>query len=218
MSNISITNIDLFLHISIVINENNINSPFRIKGQVHSEIFYTCWELYKYYFTEMKSEFLVLNVTFFFVCLQSLFSLVSKIGFQNIGALLKVSNFKVLFGSLIKFIFCCLLFSLSAIFNSFATPRTVALCPWISQARTLEWVVMPSSRGSSWPRDWTRSSCWGSCHISCTAGGFFFFFLPLSYGGIFFYLTVAGLICSLWDFSSSLGHAGSFSCSMWTQV
>ena len=43
---------------------------------------------------------------------------------------------------------------------------------------------------------------------------FFFFFLPLSYGGIFFYLIVAGLICSLWDFSSSLGHAGSFSCSM----
>ena len=67
---------------------------------------------------------------FFVVCLQSLFSLVSKIGFQNIGALIKVSNFKVLFGSLIKFIFCCLLFSLSAIFDSFATPQTVALCPW----------------------------------------------------------------------------------------
>ena len=31
----------------------------------------------------------------------------------------------------------------------------------ISQARirTLEWVVMPSSRGSSWPRDWTQDSC-----------------------------------------------------------
>ena len=26
------------------------------------------------------------------------------------------------------------------------------------QARTLEWVAMPSSRGSSWPRDWTRVS------------------------------------------------------------
>ena len=34
----------------------------------------------------------------------------------------------------------------------------------ILQARILEWVAMPSSRGSSWPRD---STC-----ISCTAGGF----------------------------------------------
>ena len=32
----------------------------------------------------------------------------------------------------------------------------------ILQARTLEWVAVPSSRGSSWPRDWTcvsRVSC-----------------------------------------------------------
>ena len=35
----------------------------------------------------------------------------------------------------------------------------------ILQARILEWVVMPFSRGSSWPRDQT--------HISCIAGGFF---------------------------------------------
>ena len=33
--------------------------------------------------------------------------------------------------------------------------------PGISQARRLEWVAMPSSRGSSWPRDWTRVSCTG---------------------------------------------------------
>ena len=33
----------------------------------------------------------------------------------------------------------------------------------ISQARTLEWVAFSSSRGSSWPRDHTRTSC--------TAGG-----------------------------------------------
>ena len=32
----------------------------------------------------------------------------------------------------------------------------------ILQARILEWIVIPFSRGSSWPRDWT----W----ISCTAG------------------------------------------------
>ena len=33
------------------------------------------------------------------------------------------------------------------------------------QARILEWVVLPFSRGSSWPRDRTR--------VSCIAGGFF---------------------------------------------
>ena len=37
----------------------------------------------------------------------------------------------------------------------------------ILQARMLEWVAMPSSRASSWPRDWTRVSCG-----SCIAGGF----------------------------------------------
>ena len=35
----------------------------------------------------------------------------------------------------------------------------------ILQARIVEWVAMPSSRGSSQPRDWI----W----VSCTAGGFF---------------------------------------------
>ena len=29
----------------------------------------------------------------------------------------------------------------------------------ILQARILEWVAFPFSRGSSWPRDWTRISC-----------------------------------------------------------
>ena len=38
----------------------------------------------------------------------------------------------------------------------------------ILQARTLEWVAMPSSRGSSRPRDQTRVSC-----TSCIAGRFF---------------------------------------------
>ena len=35
----------------------------------------------------------------------------------------------------------------------------------ILQARILEWVVIPFSRESSWPRDWTQ--------VSCIAGGFF---------------------------------------------
>ena len=32
------------------------------------------------------------------------------------------------------------------------------------QARILEWVAMPSSRGSSWPRGWIQVSC-GSCTV-----------------------------------------------------
>ena len=39
------------------------------------------------------------------------------------------------------------------------------LCPWIFQARILERVVIPFSKWSSQPRDWTR--------ISCIAGRFF---------------------------------------------
>ena len=38
----------------------------------------------------------------------------------------------------------------------------------IFPTRMLEWVAMPSSRGSSPPRDWTHISC-----MSCIAGGFF---------------------------------------------
>ena len=38
-------------------------------------------------------------------------------------------------------------------------------CPWDSPGKKLEWVVMPSSRGSFLPRDWTQ--------VSCIAGEFF---------------------------------------------
>ena len=45
----------------------------------------------------------------------------------------------------------------------FVSPWTVAQpgssVHGILQARTLEWVVIPFSRGSSWPRDWTRAAC-----------------------------------------------------------
>ena len=56
----------------------------------------------------------------------------------------------------------------SVMLNS-ATLWTVAnqapLSMGILQARILEWVAMPSSRGSSQPRDWTQ--------VSCVAGRFF---------------------------------------------
>ena len=41
------------------------------------------------------------------------------------------------------------------------------LCPWIFQAKILEWVVMLSSRGSFQTRDWTPIFC-----SSCIACGF----------------------------------------------
>ena len=67
-------------------------------------------------------------------------------------------------------IFCilCAMLSYSVVPDS-ATPWTIASqALWsigILQARLLEWVAMPSSRGSSRPRDWTQVS-----HI---AGGSF---------------------------------------------
>ena len=45
---------------------------------------------------------------------------------------------------------------------------TRLLCPWILQARILEWAAMPSSRESSRPLDPTQVS-W----VSCIAGGSF---------------------------------------------
>ena len=47
----------------------------------------------------------------------------------------------------------------------FATPWTDYTVHGILQARILEWVTFPFSRGSSQPRDWTQ--------VSCIVGGFF---------------------------------------------
>ena len=46
-----------------------------------------------------------------------------------------------------------------------AAPHQAPLSLGLLQASILEWVAMPSSRGSSWPRDRAR--------VSCIAGGFF---------------------------------------------
>ena len=45
------------------------------------------------------------------------------------------------------------------------------------QARTLEWVAMPSSRGSSWPRGWNQVS-----YISWTGRWILYWFLPVPSG------------------------------------
>ena len=76
----------------------------------------------------------------------------------------------------------------------------------ISQARILEWVAIPFSRGSSWPRDRTQ--------VFCIAGGFFtgwatqgspssegiLFVILFIY--LFIYLTVLGFSCRTWDLLS----------------
>ena len=50
--------------------------------------------------------------------------------------------------------------------------RQAPLSMGILQARILEWVAMPCSRGSSRPRDGTQ--------VSGIADGFFFFFFTIS--------------------------------------
>ena len=59
--------------------------------------------------------------------------------------------------------FLILVFTYTQLYQFFATPWTVVLQAPLSmgilQARTLEWVAMPSSRGSSQPRDRTQVSC-----------------------------------------------------------
>ena len=53
----------------------------------------------------------------------------------------------------------------------FATLRTIALQAPLSMARVLEWVAMPSSGGSSPPRDWTHDSCTAADTLSCEPPG-----------------------------------------------
>ena len=80
--------------------------------------------------------------------------------------------------SLLRVFFSCLIFtvifampacSVASIMSDALRPKDCSppgsSVHGILQVRTLEWVAMPSSRGSSQPRDWT----W----VSCTAGGFF---------------------------------------------
>ena len=54
----------------------------------------------------------------------------------------------------------CICMCMLSHFQLFATPGTVAhqasLVHGIFLARILEWVAISSSRGSSWPRDWTH--------------------------------------------------------------
>ena len=67
----------------------------------------------------------------------------------------------------------------------------------IPQARILEWVATPFSRGSSRPRGWTCSSC-----SSCTVGGFLLLEHRGSPGVLSAHLhTLSGFVTNTW------GHA-----------
>ena len=84
----------------------------------------------------------------------------SKVGeLDEGGQKIQTSIYKTMCGAVLR----------SSAVSDSATPLTAAghapLAMGILQARTLEWVAMPSSRGSSSPRDQTQ--------VSCIAGRFF---------------------------------------------
>ena len=51
----------------------------------------------------------------------------------------------------------------------------------ILQARILEWIAIPSSKGSSQPRDWSQVSC-----ISCLTGRFFTYWATREVGYLWY--------------------------------
>ena len=69
----------------------------------------------------------------------------------------------------------------------------------ILHERTLEWVAISSPRGSSQLRNWTLVS-----RISCTAGRFFFFFLPLSHWSFYYNLIITVIITIIIILSEAL--------------
>jgi len=81
----------------------------------------------------------------------------------------------------------------------------------ILQARILEWVAIPFSRGSSQPRDWTLSP-WALCHQFCLSHPYLFLFLKFSLC-LFMWLCQV-LVVALGTFDLCRGM-WTPSCSMW---
>ena len=82
------------------------------------------------------------------------------------------SNFPIVYWLICYCALCCAVLSHSVMSVSLRShglhvAHQALLSMRILQARILEWVAMPSSRGSSQPR--------GGLQVSCTAGGFFTF-------------------------------------------
>ena len=76
-----------------------------------------------------------------------------------------------------------------------ATSWTVArqaLSMRILQARILEWTAMPSSRGSSQPRDQTHVS-----YVSCTGRQVLYHWLHLESPVVLYYCIFQGIYCKI---------------------
>ena len=69
----------------------------------------------------------------------------------------------------------------------------------ILQARILEWVAIPFSRSSSWPRDWTL--------VSCIGGRFFTIEPPGKPDGVYMYISLSNLM-KLWAMPCSATQDG----------
>ena len=82
----------------------------------------------------------------------------------------------------------------------FVTPQTYIVCG-ILQARILEWVAFPFSRGSSQPRGWTE--------VSCIAGRFF---TKLSHKGSPGITNVGSLSLLQWIFQTQESNWGLLHC------
>ena len=72
---------------------------------------------------------------------------------------------------------------------------------WILQARILEWVAMPSSRGSSWPRNQTHVSC-----ISYIGRQILYHSLPLAPPGKHLHCSMCVCVCVCVCVLSHLSH------------
>ena len=74
--------------------------------------------------------------------------------------------------SLVRQWYVCVCAQSPQLYPTFCNPVDYSLpgssVHWILQARILEWVATPSSRGSSWPKDRTHVSC-----AACTVGRLF---------------------------------------------
>ena len=95
------------------------------------------------------------------LCYEQLDSSIHELNWRDIDKTIAAGNISISYVSEWK--------SLSRV-RLFETLWTVALCTWdsvhgILQRGMLEWVAMPSSRGSYHPRDWTQ--------VSYIAGDFF---------------------------------------------
>ena len=81
---------------------------------------------------------------------------------DNLDSVLKSNLVLTCVGSACLWAVCASTYSVSPdqlFWIPWTAARQTALSMEILQARILEWVAMPSSRGSSQPRDWTQVSC-----------------------------------------------------------